>query len=110
MQAIVLNGASSGIGLVTTQRLIKAGYHVFGSVRKPEDAQRLREQLGGTFHPLIFDVTDEPAVKAAAMAVREALQGETLCGLVNNAGISLAAPLLHVPPADLRQQLEINVT
>ncbi len=42
------------------------------------------------FVPLIFDVTDEAAVHAAAGEVRAALGGETLAGLVNNAGIAVS--------------------
>jgi NAD(P)-dependent dehydrogenase (short-subunit alcohol dehydrogenase family) len=110
MKAIVLTGASSGLGKSTTLALIQAGYHVFGSVRKPEDARRLQEEFGNTFHALQFDVTDQTALQIAAGQVREELHGETLHGLINNAGVALAGPLLHVRPEDLRRQLEINVT
>jgi NAD(P)-dependent dehydrogenase (short-subunit alcohol dehydrogenase family) len=58
---------------------------------------------------LIFDVTDEAAVKAAAAQVRAALSGETLAGLVNNAGVAIAGPFLYLPLAEFRQQIEINV-
>lgn len=59
---------------------------------------------------MIFDVTDESAVQSAANQVREQLNGETLQGLVNNAGIAIAAPMLHQKTEDFRKQLEINVT
>jgi NAD(P)-dependent dehydrogenase (short-subunit alcohol dehydrogenase family) len=58
---------------------------------------------------LIFDVTDEPAVQAAAQHVREQLHGETLFGLVNNAGIAVPAPLIHQGTDDFRHQLEVNL-
>jgi NAD(P)-dependent dehydrogenase (short-subunit alcohol dehydrogenase family) len=58
---------------------------------------------------LIFDITDEQKVYAAAKQVREQLNGETLFGLVNNAGIAVPAPLLHQPIADFRQQMEVNL-
>ncbi|MBC7052309.1 SDR family NAD(P)-dependent oxidoreductase, partial [Salmonella enterica subsp. enterica serovar Enteritidis] len=59
--------------------------------------------------PVLFDVTDEAAVKAAADVVGAALGGETLAGLVNNAGIAVAGPVLELPVADFRRQMEINV-
>jgi hypothetical protein len=58
---------------------------------------------------LLFDVTDEGAVQAAATQVRQRLNGRTLLGLVNNAGIAIAGPLLHQSVSEFRQQLEVNL-
>ena len=109
MRSVVVTGVSTGIGWGILKVLIQKGFRVFGSVRKKEDAERLSIEFGENFIPLIFDVTDEPAVQAAAKQVREQLHGETLFGLVNNAGIAIAAPLIHVPTADFRHQLEVNL-
>jgi NAD(P)-dependent dehydrogenase (short-subunit alcohol dehydrogenase family) len=57
----------------------------------------------------LFDVTDEAAVLAAAREVRAALAGETLAGLVNNAGIAVAGPVLELAADDFRRQMEVNV-
>jgi len=110
MKSIVVTGASTGIGKSISEMLIQKGFHVFGSVRKQADAERLRSDLGAAFTPLTFDITDEAAVHAAATQVREQLKGETLFGLVNNAGIAVAAPMLYLKPDDFRKQIEINVT
>ena len=109
MQSVVVTGVSTGIGWGVAKVLIGRGYRVFGSVRNPADADRLRQEWGGLYVPLIFDVTDEAAVRAAAAQVREALAGEPLAGLVNNAGIAVAGPLLLLPLADFRAQLEVNL-
>ena len=109
MQSVVVTGASTGIGFGTAKVLIARGFRVFGSVRKPADAERLKTELGANLVPLIFDVTDEAAVNAAAGEVRAALKGETLAGLVNNAGIAVSGPLLEMPVADFRRQMEVNV-
>ena len=109
MKSVVVTGVSTGIGWGILKVLIQKGFRVFGSVRKTEDAERLSKEFGENFIPLIFDVTDEPAVEAAARQVREPLHGETLFGLVNNAGIAIAAPLIHIPTADFRHQLEVNL-
>ena len=109
MKSIVVTGVSTGIGWGTTKVLIQNGFRVFGSVRKTQDAERLSKEFGANFIPLIFDVTDEPAVQAAARQVREQLNGEALFGLVNNAGIAVPGPLAHLPTADFRHQLEVNL-
>lgn len=109
MQSIVVTGVSSGIGWGTTKVLIQGGFRVFGSVRKTQDAERLSKEFGERFIPLGFDVTDEAAVQAAAQQVSDQLSGETLFGLVNNAGIAVPAPLMHQPTDDFRHQLEVNL-
>jgi len=57
----------------------------------------------------VFDVTDEAAVLAAAREVRSALNGETLAGLVNNAGIAVAGPVLELSADEFRHQMDVNV-
>ena len=109
MKTVVVTGVSSGIGAATAQALARAGFKVFGSVRKTEDAAALKAEFGEAFQPLIFDVTDEAAIAAAAAEVRAALAGVRLNGLVNNAGASIAGPLALQPVADFRKQIEINL-
>ncbi|MFN8488750.1 MAG: SDR family oxidoreductase [Caldilineaceae bacterium] len=109
MRHVVITGASTGIGYATVRELIDHAYHVFGSVRKAADAERLREAFGENFTPLLFDVTDPPAIQAAAEQVRAMLGEDNLVGLVNNAGIAVAGPLMHLPVAELRQQFEVNL-
>ena len=109
MQSVVVTGVSTGIGWGITKILIQRGVRVFGSVRKVQDAERLAKEFGTGFVPLIFDVTDEAAVQAAAQQVHDQLGGETLSGLVNNAGIAVPAPLLHQSTEDFRYQLEVNL-
>ncbi|MGJ4930230.1 SDR family oxidoreductase [Bradyrhizobium sp. HKCCYLS2038] len=109
MKSVVVTGASTGIGFACSKVLLARGFRVFGSVRKAADADRLRAELGANFTPLLFDVTDEAAVKAAAQQVRVALDGEALAGLVNNAGIAVAGPVTELPIEQFRHQLEVNV-
>ena len=109
MRSVVITGASTGIGWATAKLLLDRGFRVFGSVRKQADADRLKAEFGAKFTPLLFDVTDEAAVLAAAREVRAALGGETLTGLVNNAGIAVGGPLLELPPAEFRRQMDVNV-
>jgi NAD(P)-dependent dehydrogenase (short-subunit alcohol dehydrogenase family) len=89
MKSVVVTGASTGIGSACVKILIAGGFRVFGGVRKEADANRLAKEFGANFTPLLFDVTDAAAVAASAGNVRAALGGETLFGLVNNAGIAV---------------------
>jgi NAD(P)-dependent dehydrogenase (short-subunit alcohol dehydrogenase family) len=109
MRSVVVTGVSSGIGWGITKVLIQKGFRIFGSVRKREDAERLTKEFGESFVPLVFDITDEAGVRKAAQRVRDQLNGETLFGLVNNAGVAVPAPLMHQPIADFRYQMEVNL-
>jgi len=109
MQSVVITGASTGIGWATAKLLLDRGFRVFGSVRKQADADRLKGEFGPNFTPLLFDVTDEAAVLAAAREVRAALNGETLSGLVNNAGVAVAGPVLELAADEFRRQMDVNV-
>ena len=56
MKSIVVTGASTGIGWGCVKVLTGRGFHVYGSVRKPADADRLSKEFGAAFTPLLFDV------------------------------------------------------
>ena len=109
MKYVVITGVSSGTGSAAALELAGRGYHVFGSVRRAGDAARLQTALGERFTPLLFDVTDAGAIGGAAEQVAAAVGSDGLAGLVNNAGIAVSGPLMHVRLDDLRRQLEVNV-
>ncbi|WP_454783717.1 SDR family NAD(P)-dependent oxidoreductase [Legionella sp. WA2024007413] len=109
MRSVVVTGVSSGIGYAIASKLIAQDIRVFGSVRNEQDAQRVSNELGSLFIPLIFDITDQNAVRNAAQEVREHLQGIMLWGLINNAGVAVVGPLIETPIEEFRRQLEVNV-
>jgi len=109
MRAVVVTGASTGIGAACVDLLVEKGFLVFPSVRKESDAAELVARYGAAVAPLLFDVTDGEAILAAAREVEARLDGQTLAGLVNNAGVAVPGPLLHLPIDDFRRQLEINL-
>ncbi len=108
--AIVVTGVSTGIGRAVAEAAAARGFLVFGSVRSPSDARAFEAVLGESGRALVFDVSDEPAIRAAAATVEESVAGAGLFGLVNNAGIAVAGPLAHLPLDRLRWQLEVNLT
>ena len=109
MGSVVITGVSTGIGYGAAKEFVRSGYRVFGSVRKKEDAERLSVEFGAGFVPLVFDVTDPEAVRAAADEVGEALGDSTLDGLVNNAGTAIGGPLALQPLGEVRTHFEVNV-
>ena len=112
MKHAVITGASTGIGLDAARDLIEHGWHVFGSVRKEADGQRVRQQLGEQFTPLQFDVTDHDAVKAGAEFVRNELKkrNKGLDGLVNNAGITKDTLLMAMKEDQWDAVINTNLT
>lgn len=110
MRAIVITGVSSGIGQAATAALLARGYRVYGSVRSAADAERTRAEFSPAFTPLVFDVTDSAAIARAVTAVAADLGEVGLYALINNAGIVLPGPLLHMPLEDFRAQIDTNLT
>jgi hypothetical protein len=108
-RSVVVTGASTGIGLATAKLLAAEGFHVFAGVRKQADADRVSAEIGEEVTPLLLDIVDPEAIADAAKEVASRLGNTRLAGLVNNAGVATPGPLLHLPIADLRQQIEINV-
>lgn len=109
-RTVVITGASTGIGAASALALDRAGWRVFAGVRRMEDGAALRQQASERLTSLALDVADADSIAAAAQVVSAALGDAGLHGLVNNAGISVAAPIEFVPVAELRRQLEVNVT
>ncbi len=105
---VVVTGASSGIGRGCVKVLIQKGFHVFGSVRKQADADSLLKEFGDKVTPLIFEATDVAAVKEAADKVKSIVGDTILSGLVNNAGVAVTGPMMHMPIDEFRYQMEVN--
>ncbi len=107
--AVVVTGASTGIGHACALHLAGLGYLVFAGVRSQADAERIGREGSGRLSPLLLDVTNAAAIEQAAKEVRAAVGDAGLAGLVNNAGIVVSSPLEFVPLDDLRKQFEVNV-
>ena len=104
--AIVVTGASTGIGAATAELLAHKGYRVYAGVRNDADAARLGA-LHEHIQPIRLEVTEAASIDAAARLVADA--GLPLSGLVNNAGIAVGGPLELLPLDLLRRQYEVNV-
>lgn len=107
--AIVITGASTGIGKACALWMDKLGFQVFAGVRKESDGENLRRQASARLVPITLDVTDSAQIERAVQMVAAAVGDKGLVGLVNNAGVAIAGPLEYLPVEELRRQLEINV-
>lgn len=107
--AILITGASTGIGLTCALRFDRLGWRVFAGVRREADAVRLRESGSGRLVPVLLDVTDQASIAAAVAVVADAVGPAGLAALVNNAGIAEAGPLEFLPLETLRRMHEVNV-
>jgi NAD(P)-dependent dehydrogenase (short-subunit alcohol dehydrogenase family) len=107
--AVVITGASTGIGEACALHIDKLGYRVFACIRKAADGESLRRRASERLVPVRLDITDETEVRQAARNVNEALGGAGLAGLINNAGIVVGGMLEFLPLDALRHQLEVNV-
>ena len=107
-RAVVVTGASKGIGRAVALRLARIGWRVYAGVRQTADGDALRGE-NASIIPVRLDVTRAEDIAAAAALVHSQLGDAGLSGLVNNAGIAVAGPLEFLPPSALREQLDVNV-
>ena len=109
MKSIVITGTSTGIGYACSKHFIEQGYKVFGSVRNNNDAERISNDLGTNFIPLIFDVTDETAVKESVKVVENHIGDQKLSGLINNAGLGVMGTIQSLTAEQFKYQFDVNV-
>ena len=114
--AVVITGASTGIGRAAALHLAAKGLRVLAGVRKTSDGEAVvntfaAEKLtgAGSIEPLVIDVADGDSISRAVGEVGERLGGSRLAGLVNNAGIALGGPQEHLALSEWRRQFEVNV-
>ena len=104
-RAVLITGASSGIGRNMAETLAKEGYFVYAGARKQADIEELSaiDNILG----VRLDVNIQADIDAAVELVRR--EGRGLYGLVNNAGVGVIAPLIEVEEEDLWFQMNVNV-
>jgi len=104
-KAVLVTGASSGIGLKITETLAANGHFVFAGARKQEDIDRLNAM--DNVQAVRLDVTIPSDIDAAVATVRDS--GKILYGLVNNAGVAILGPLIEVDDDELEWLFDVNV-
>jgi NAD(P)-dependent dehydrogenase (short-subunit alcohol dehydrogenase family) len=105
IKAVLVTGASSGIGLAITQHLASRGFYVYAGARKDEDLKRLNSMKNVS--SVRLDVTKQADVDAAVQFVTA--QGRGLFGVINNAGVASLGDLIKTSDQDVLWQYDINV-
>ena len=108
-QAIVITGASSGIGLTTAEMAAAAGARVVLSSRNEDDLRAAVERIrtkGGRAIFVVADVADAEAVEEVGRRARQEFGGFDTW--VNNAGVSIYGKVTEIPLADKRRLFDTN--
>jgi NAD(P)-dependent dehydrogenase (short-subunit alcohol dehydrogenase family) len=108
-KAVVVTGASRGLGRSMALDLSARGFRVFAGVRRAADADRLKGEGLERLRPLMLDVTDAGTIESAAEEVADATGGRGIFGLVNNAGIGVFGPVEQTLIAAAEEMLRVNV-
>ena len=104
-KAVLVTGASTGIGRKIAETLAANGYFVYAGARKQKDLDALNEIEN--IQSIRLDVTIQAEIDAAVETVREG--GRGLYGLVNNAGVAIGGPLIEVDEEELKWLFDVNV-
>jgi len=104
-KAILVTGASTGIGRNIAETLAAEGHFVYAGARKQSDIDALSaiENIQG----IRLDVTVQEEIDAAVETIEK--EGRGLYGLVNNAGVAVLAPLIEVDEDDMQFQMDVNL-
>ena len=104
-RAVLVTGASSGIGRNMAETLADNGYFVYAGARKQADIDELSAM--DNIMGIRLDVNVQEEIDAAVELIHN--QGRGLYGLVNNAGVAVIAPLIEVDEEDMFFQMNVNV-
>jgi NAD(P)-dependent dehydrogenase (short-subunit alcohol dehydrogenase family) len=104
-KAVLVTGASSGIGRNLTEKLAQSGYHVYAGARKDKDLTELDAIENVT--AVRLDVTRQDQIDAVVARVKS--DGGGLWGLVNNAGVGGGGSIVDTPIEDQNFVFSVNV-
>lgn len=104
-KAILVTGASSGIGKNITENLASKGYFVYAGARKKADIEALSAMKN--VQGIRLDVTIQSDIDAAVKQIQQ--QGKGLYGIVNNAGVAVLEPMIEVSEETMQFQMDVNL-
>lgn len=107
--AILVTGASSGIGKACALRLDKSGFRVFATVLNEAEGTELRQQASPQLQILVLDICDARSIQNALVTIERDVGETGLRALINNAGVLGCAPLELLSIDAVRQVFEVNV-
>jgi NAD(P)-dependent dehydrogenase (short-subunit alcohol dehydrogenase family) len=108
-RSAAVSGAGGGLGRDIALGLAAKGYVVFGTAMSAAEVLDLKDASSGRVSLTVCDMTKEQAVKTWAAGVSDALGGNGLDLLINNAGILTPGPLEVLPLDAIRREFDVNV-
>ncbi len=104
-KAVLVTGATTGIGRTTAEHLAAAGYFIYAGAREDADMSELNKIKN--IMAVRIDVTKQEQIDETVRLIKE--QGRGLWGLVNNAGVFVQKPIIVATEADFQYQFDVNV-
>jgi NAD(P)-dependent dehydrogenase (short-subunit alcohol dehydrogenase family) len=104
-RAVLITGATTGIGRVAAEQLAANGYFVYAGARKAQDIEELNQIEN--IQAVRLDVTIQEEIDAAVEHIRS--EGRGLWGVVNNAGVNVVGPLIEFSDEDFDFLFDVNV-
>lgn len=104
-KAVLITGASSGLGRSMAELLASEGFFVYAGARKQADMDELNKVEN--IQAVRLDVTVQSDIDAAVKTITNA--GRGLYGLINNAGVVVLGPLIEMDEEDFHFQMDVNV-
>ena len=104
-KAVLVTGASSGLGRVMAETMAGQGYFVYAGARKDKDIEELNSIEN--IQAIRLDVNKPEQIEAAVDTITQA--GRGLYGLVNNAGVVVLKPLIEIDEEDFHFQMNVNI-
>lgn len=104
-RAVLVTGASTGIGRKVTERLAAHGYFVYATARKDKDLAELAALKN--VQALRLDVTRAADIAAALDTISKA--GRGLYAVVNNAGVATVGSFADTSDAEFDLVMQVNL-
>lgn len=103
----IITGSTSGIGTAFAKDLIAAGAIVYGLGRNPSAHNRIREELGDAYHPVIADMRERETLDAWVASTFTDQHAPDI--LINNAGLGIFGAIDEISPDDWETMINTNI-
>ena len=104
-KAVLITGASTGLGRAMAELIASKGHFVYAGARKDKDMAELNAIEN--IQAVRLDVTDQAQIDAAVITITEA--GRGLYGLINNAGVAVVYALAEAPDSEVEWLMDVNL-